>query len=86
MPLLDLHYNSTLINGSLLPLLFMPGISSYLDMIGTQDYPSTEAIAQVDHCHTATEADDIGKGNPHGNNENLEDMKKRQSEIRFWNL
>lgn len=57
----------------------MLGVSSYLDVIGTQDYPSTEAVAQVDHCHTATEADDIGKSNPHGNNENLEDMKKRQS-------
>lgn len=39
---------------------------AHLLMVGAQHDPATEGVAQVDHAGAAAEAQDFGKGDPHG--------------------
>lgn len=40
-------------------------------MVGPQDDPAAEAVAQVDDRHTAAEADDVGESSTEGHNQDL---------------
>lgn len=46
--------------------------SPYLHMVGSQDNPATEAIAQVDDSHTAAETHDTGQCHTQRGNQDLQ--------------
>lgn len=46
--------------------------SPYLHMVGPQDNPATEAIAQVDDSHTAAETHDTGQCHTQRGNQDLQ--------------
>lgn len=46
--------------------------SPYLHMVGSQDNPATEAIAQVDDSHTAAETHDTGQCHTQCGNQDLQ--------------
>lgn len=43
----------------------------YLDVIGPQHDPATEAVAQVDDSHTAAEPDHVGERSSQGHDQDL---------------
>lgn len=46
--------------------------SQYLFMVRAKYDPATKGVPQVDHASTATEADHLGEGSLHGQDEHLE--------------
>lgn len=50
-------------------------------MVRSKDDPATEGVSQVDHACTAAEAQDLGKGGLHGEDEHLQHEERHAGRV-----